>query len=329
MALKHFRISLLLLVSTLLFGTAGYTIIEDMSIFDSFYMTIITISTVGFSEIKPLGPHGRALTLVIISTGIVIAGYSIGLLLRLFIEGELTKSFGRRKLEKRISRLKDHFIICGFGRIGRLICDELHEDNIDFVVIELDPDLIEELEKMDYIHLCGDATKEESLEKVGLMKARGIVPAVQSDAHNMYITLTAKWMRPDIFVLSRASDQTNEGKLKRAGATRVVSPYLIGGRRMAQILKRPTVVDFIDIALMDSHLGLMMEEAKVTPDSFLVGKNLIDSNLRQTYGVIIVAIKKASGEMIFNPVPLATFDSGDVIVFIGKKNDLLRMNEEI
>jgi len=290
-------------------------------------MTLITISTVGFSEIKPLTIYGRIITIIIITGGVTLGAYTLGMLLRMFIEGELRKSFGRRKLEKQISALKGHFIICGYGRIGKVICQELHAENIPFVVIEKDRSKIEELEDQGYLHIRMDATSEEALIAAGIHNARGIVPAVRSDANNVFITLTAKGLQPEIFVLSRASDEKNEAKLKRAGAHRVVSPHLIGGRRMAQVLKRPTVVDFIDIAMMESHLGLMMEEAKIGPNSHLIGKTLIESQLRQDFGVIIVAIKKPTDEMIFNPIPLERLEAGDVIVVMGKKEDLRRMTE--
>jgi voltage-gated potassium channel len=171
-----------------------------------------------------------------------------------------------------------------------------------------------------------DATTEEALMQAGIMKAKGIVTAVNSDANNVFITMTAKSLRPDVFVLARASEEQNEAKLFRAGATRVVSPYLIGGRRIAQMLKKPTVVDFIDCAMMGSHLGLMMEEATIGDKSSLIGKNLIDSNLRRDFGVIIVAIKKLSGDMVYNPMPSEALEAGDVIVVIGKKEDLRRMH---
>lgn len=203
----------------------------------------------------------------------------------------------------------------------------MQSENIPFVVIEEDPSRNEELEKEEYLYINMDAASEEALTKAGIMQARGIVTALGSDANNVFITLTAKGLQPDIFVLSRASDIKNEAKLIKAGASRVVSPYLLGGRRMAEVLKRPTVVDFIDIAMANSHLGLMMEEGRVGSRSNLIGKNLIDSRLRQDFGVIIVAIKRASGEMIFNPMPSETLDEGDVIVVIGKKKDLMRMSE--
>ncbi len=316
-----------MLMGIISFGTAGYYSLEDMSLFEAFYMTIITISTVGFSEIVPLHPASRAITIVVIVLGIGVGTYTIGLIVRVFVEGELLRFFGRRKVQKIISDLKNHYIICGFGRIGRIICEELNADNINFIVIDQNPDTLKDTESLKYLYLNMDATSEDALLKAGIMKAKGLVTAVSSDADNVFITLTAKGLRPDIFILARASEGKNEDKLLRSGATRVVTPYHIGGRRMAQVLKRPTVVDFIDIATMGNKLGLMMEEATVKANSRLVGKNLIDSNLRRDFGIIIVAIKKLSGEMIFNPMPSEKLEAGDVLVVIGKKEDLTRMSD--
>lgn len=315
-----------MLIGIVAFGTCGYYWVEHMPLFEAFYMTIITMSTVGYAEIVPLSQTGRTLTIVIIILGIGVGAYSISLLVRAFIEGELAKIVGRRIVQKQISELKNHYIVCGFGRIGRIICNELAADNIDFVVIEQDPAIIEHIESKNYLFLELDATSEEALLKAGIMKAKGIATALRSDANNVFITLTAKGLRPNIYILARASHENNEDKLSRAGASRVVSPHLIGGRRMAQVLKRPTVVDFIDIATMGSSLGLMMEEAMIGENSDLINKNLIDSNLRKDFGVIIVAIKKLTGNMIFNPMPSETLEAGDVIVVIGKREDLQRMN---
>lgn len=321
-----FRYCICLLTGIIAFGTLGYYFVEGMPLFEAFYMTIITISTVGFSEIRPLTMLGRSITLVIIFLGIGVGTYTIGIIMKWFVEGELSKIFGRIKLQKQIADLKNHLIICGFGRIGRIICQELYEDNIDFVVIEQDASAIEEAAAEKYLFLQLDATSEEALLAAGIVRAKALVTAVNSDANNVFITLTAKGIRPDIFVLARASEEKNEAKLKKAGATRVVSPYMIGARRMAHVLKRPTVVDFIDIATMGNQLGLIMEEAIIDSNSRFRDKNLIDSRLRQDFGVIIVAIKKLSGEMIFNPVFSETLEAGDVIVVLGKKDDLKRMN---
>ena len=320
-------ISFFILIATLLFGTFSFYRLEDMAPFDAFYMTIITISTVGFQEVKPLSPYGRIVAIVVIVMGISVGGYTIGNILRMFIEGEISKAFGRKKLQQQINKLKDHFIVCGFGRIGQIICDDLHDDNIDFIVVEKSSAALEDLETRGYLWLAMDATAEETLLKAGIMRAKGLVTAVTSDADNVFITLTAKGIRPDIFILSRASETKNEGKLLKAGASRVVSPYFIGGKRMAQVLKRPTVVDFIDIAMMGNRLGLMMEEATLGGTSCLIDKSLLESRLRQDFGVIIVAIKKSSGEMIFNPLPSEKFCAGDVIVVMGQREDLKRMNQ--
>lgn len=327
MTFRQLHISVLIFLSIVVFGTLGYMTVERMALFDALYMTVITISTVGFSEIQPLSPVGRGVTMLIIIASITVGGYAISMMARMLIEGELRKSFERRHMERLIRDLENHIIVCGYGRIGRIICKELEAGGIDFVVIEQDPDAVQDLEKAKFLFLQMDATGEEALLKAGIMNARGLVTAVRSDANNVFITLTAKGLREDIFVLSRSSDIRNEDKLKRAGASRVVSPYFIGGRRMAQVLQRPTVVDFIDIATMSNQLGLLIEEVTIRPASNLVGKNLVESRVRQDFGVIVVAIKPAGRQMLFNPTPQEVLNAGDVLVVLGKREDVVRMGE--
>jgi voltage-gated potassium channel len=322
---SRLKISLFLLLLIIVVGTLGYRVIEGMSAFNAFYMTMITISTVGFSEIKPLSPAGRVLTIFIIVSGISVLTYSLGQVARIFVEGEIRQIFGRRKLEKKIAGLKDHYIICGFGRIGSTIAKELAAENIPFIVIEQAPEHIEKIDASQFMYLNLDATAESTLLKAGLHTAKGLVSAVSSDADNVFIALSAKGLRPDIFILARASDTKNEDKLLRAGASRVVCPYQMGGRRMAEILRRPTVVDFIDNTMMNSKLDLKMEEAVIGQASPLIGKTIVTSNIRQDFGVIIVAIKKITNEMIYNPMPSEILDAGDVIVVIGKKDGLRRL----
>jgi voltage-gated potassium channel len=326
---SRLSISLLLLLLIILFGTVGYTIIEHMAPFDAFYMTLITISTVGFSEIAPLTQAGRLITVVIIVSGISLLSYTLGQIARVFIEGELQELLGRRKLVKQIADLDNHFIICGYGRIGEVICRELADDDIPFIVIEQEEKRIENLVRANYLYLEGDAANERILLDAGLLRARGLVTAVTSDADNVFITLTAKELQPDIFILSRAADLKNEKKLIMAGATRVVSPYDMGGSRMAQILKKPSVVDFIDTVLMTRGLDLRIEELVFPENSYLVGKTIMESNLRRDFGVIILAIKKASKEMLFNPGPDALLEAGDLLITVGKRNDVLTMAEAI
>jgi voltage-gated potassium channel len=323
------KLSLFLLIAIIVFGTGGYMVVEGMSAFDAFYMTIITISSVGFMEVQPLSALGRGITIVIIVMGISLMTFTLGQVARIFVEGELRRVLGRRKLEKQVAELQDHYIICGYGRIGQIIVKELTTTKIPLVVIEQDPAAIEMLEEEGILYLNMDATSDEALKTAGLDRARGLVTAVSSDADNVFIALSAKGMRPDIFILARASDVKNESKLLRAGASRVVCPYQMGGRRMAEILHKPTVVDFLDQTMMHTELGLQMEEAIIAQGSPIIGKTLVSSNLRQDFGVIIVAIKRITGEMVFNPGPGETFDAGDVIVAIGKKTELQRMSKAL
>jgi voltage-gated potassium channel len=315
-----------MLFLTVLFGILAYYYIEGMTISDAVFMTAITMSTVGFGEVQPLSTAGRIITISIIIFGITIAGYTLGNFIRMLIEGEISKTFGRKKVRKAIIGLKNHYIVCGYGRIGKLIINELIRNKEKCIVIENDSLNIAELESSHIPYLMLDARDENTLLKAGIMRSKGIVTAVSTDADNVFITLTAKMIKPDIFILARSSDVKNEKKLLSAGATRVVSPYLIGGQRMAQLLLKPTVVDFIDIATLDDKFGLRMEEAVVSTSSTLLGKNLIESNLRKDYGVIIVLIKKFNGEMIFNPLPVEKLEANDVIVMLGKSEDLEKIN---
>lgn len=317
------------LFGTFVFGTLSYHYIENMPLFESFYMTLITISTVGFEELYPLSKAGRIVTMVIIIAGITIVAYSAGSLVRILIEGELRKTLGRRKLDKQISALRNHYIVCGYGRIGSLVAKELIIAGIDCIVIEHNIEMVEHLEKDKMLYIVSDATEEEALMAAGIMHARALVTAVKSDADNVFITLTARSLNPSLYILSRASEELNEKKLIRAGANKVVLPYIIGGRRMAHALLKPTVVDFIDGTMIDSEMGLVMEELQIGKKSEIAEKNLIESNLRKNFGIIIVAIKKNDGRMIFNPAPLEILQPHDVIVILGKKNDLADMKKVV
>jgi len=329
MEYSKLKIALFLLFATIVFGTFGYFLVEDMPLFEAFYMTLITISTVGFSEVKPLSYGGRLITVVIIIWGISLLTYTLGQIAKVFVEGELRQILGRRKLEKQIAALRNHYIICGYGRIGAIIVHELMADKIPLVVIEQDPARIEELDSENILYLAVDATSDEALIAAGLSSARGLVTAVSSDADNVFIALSAKGMRKDIFILARSSSVSSQSKLLRAGASRVVCPYQMGAKRMAEILQKPTVIDFLDQTMMNNKLGLAMEEALVASSSPIVGKTVMSSSLRQDFGVMIVAIKKEAGKMIFNPSPDEQFDAGDVIVAIGEKEKLAKMTEAI
>jgi len=325
--LKKLTLSFILLLVTISLAVVGYYFVEGMSLFDSFYMAIITISTVGFQEVVPLSKDGRIITIIFILLGVSLGAYTLGTFIRMFIEGELKKSYGRRKVETKITKLSNHYIICGFGRIGSIICQDLYKSKKPFVVIENNLKGIEKLNKKKYLYLPLDATKEESLIAAQIDKAKTLVTVVKSDSDNVFITLTARGIRPDIFILARSSNEKDGVKIKRAGANKVISPYIIGGKRMAQVLLKPAVVDFIDTAIMENQFGLQIEEMKIKPKSKLIGKNLIESNLRNDFGVIIVSMRKENGHIIFNPKPTEIIEANDIIVILGEIKEMFRMNK--
>ncbi len=289
-------------VVLLLIGTFGYMVFENTGFWMGLYLTIITVFTVGYGDIVPVHDSGRIFTVFLVITSVSFVFYVFSKITETMIEGELRGLYKRRKMHRQISRLKEHYIICGFGRIGKEICRILQEYKRPFVVIEKDPVEIKNLEELQYLHLQGDASDDEVLLGAGIGQARGLVSVVASDADNLYITLTARGLSPQMFIMARSSGTAGaQIKLKRAGATRVISPYSIGARRMAHLIVRPTVTDFIDLTMRAGELDLIMEELLVSPDSRLVDKNLIDSEIRKKYDVIVVAIKRQDGSMLFNP----------------------------
>ncbi len=329
MEFTKLRIALAFLLVIILCGAAGYVYWEEMPVFEAFYMTLITISTVGFGEVKPLSTEGRLLTIFIIISGISLLSYTLGQVARVLVEGELRKILGRRKLEKHIAALKDHYIICGFGRTGSVLVEELVASGTPIVVIEKSEKSCETLAEKGILHLCRDATRDENLLAAGIRRAAGLITTLNSDADSVFVTLSASEIRPDLYILARASNIANEVKLRRAGAARVVSPHQLGGELMAEIIRKPTVVDFINYSMGNNDMGLQLEEALIADHSPIHGKNLVESGLRRDYGVIIIAIKRRNGEMIFNPGPEEIFYAGDVIVVLGEVSKMSKMREEI
>jgi len=307
-------------------GTAGYMILEKWNFLDSLYMTVITISTVGFSEVNPVSNHGRILTMTVLVSGLGVLAYVVGTLTRTLVEGQLLEVMGRKKLERQIKKLKDHYIICGYGRVGRIVCEEIKKSKpTPLVVIDTDSTLTPQIEEHGYLYFLGDATREECLLKAGILSAKGIATALDSEADNVYITLTARGLNPDLFILARAGRRGSEKKLERAGADRVVSPHQIGGFRMAQALLRPNVTEFIDFATHDPDTGLNMEEIPVSANSQLFDVSLVESGIRQQFDLIIVAIKKTTGEMLFNPASHTRIQIGDTLIALGQRSNLLKL----
>jgi len=314
---RRLKLSFVILLLLLTFGTSGYMLVEGWRLLDALYMTVITLATVGFKEVHDLSDQGKLFTMLLIVFGVSTLGYMVSSVAQLMFEGQIQQIIGRKKVEKRIDALKDHYIICGFGRIGSMICRELAANNVAFVVVEHSIDVLERIEDDHYLWMKGDATQDEVLVRAGIQKAKGLVSVVTSDSENVYITLTARGLNPDLHILARSGEEGTELKLKRAGANKVVSPYAIGGMRMAQSILRPSVVDFIEIATASEHLDLQMEEISIPYDSDFAGHTLVSTGFRKETGVIIVGIKKSHGHMVFNPNPQAAIDEGDTLIVLG------------
>jgi len=309
------------LLALLLVGSLGFVWLEGWNFFDALYMTVTTLTTVGYGETHPLDRAGRIYNMVLILAGMGVMFYIIGSLARVVIEGELHAVFGRRKLIKHIKRLKNHYILCGFGRIGEIIARQLKDRGLALVVIENDPALLDRLEASGFYFINGDATREEVLWEAGIERAKGLISVVSSDAANVYVVLTARSLNSSLFIVARGEDPGSEKKLLRAGADKVESPYEMGGQKMAQTIMRPTVVTFMELAMKEG-VDWTMEEIAVGFASPLQGVRLADSGIRQNLNLILVAIKRADGEMLFNPSHETPILAGDTLIALGLRKNL-------
>jgi voltage-gated potassium channel len=303
-------------------GTIGYVLIEGWSIWDGFYMTVITITTVGYGEVHPLSVAGQAFTVVILLTGVGTFFYAFTLFLTLLSEGKWTERRERKRLERMLDELTDHFIICGYGRMGEIIAREFSRHGVPFVVIERNPDRMHLAMEHGFIAVEADASNEEVLRRVHIDTARGLVAAVSTDAENVYAVLSARLLRPDLFIVGRAETDDARTKLKRAGADRVISPYHLGGVQLAQTALRPAVVDFVQLATSSENMDLNLEQVHIGERSSLAGLSLLDAGLRQRFGVVVVGIRRANGQMDFNPEPETTMRAGDDLVVLGRAASL-------
>jgi len=319
---KKLLFPVIIFLILLLSGIFGYMYIEGWNLLDSLYMTIITLSTVGYGEAHEIGPGGRVFTILLIIFGVSIITYTVSLVVETLIAGEIRSVLGRRKVSKKIKSLRDHYIICGYGRIGSIICKGLTRKAIPLMVIEKGEQVWEHLEEDKILYLDGDAAHEETLLEAGIEKAKGLVSVVSSDAENVYICLTARGLNPRLYILSRAEDEASERKLLRAGANKVILPYMLGGRRMVQAIIRPTVSDFLESAVHDQSFELGIEEITVGEDSRLANQSLVDSGIRQEMDIIIIGIKQKDGTMIFNPSSQAEIQPDDILIAMGRNKDL-------
>jgi voltage-gated potassium channel len=315
------------LLIIIIVGTLGYHLIEGWNFLESLYATIQTISTVGYGDYAPQTWEGKVFTIIMIIFGVGTMLYTVGLLAEAMIEVRLLSMSGRGKQKKMISKMKNHYIICGSGRIGNLICKELQADKMAFVVIDNNPEVIQKNEEEEFVCYKGDATQDKSLLAAGIKRAKGIVCVLPTDAENLYVILTAKELNPDIYVLSRSEEEESEHRLLRAGADRVMSPYTLGGMRMAMAILRPAMLDFIEITTRRQSLELRMEEISVCDGSPIIGKSLEESEIRNNYGLIIVAVKKDSGKMIFNPLASYMIEVGDKLIAMGEDENVSRFTK--
>jgi voltage-gated potassium channel len=323
--LIHLRFALALPVLVIVGGTFGYMIVEGWGFLDALYMTVLTISTVGYGEVHPLSVTGKFLSILIILLGVGSMGFAVGTAGRLMLENRIKAVLGRRFM-KSIQKLQNHYIVCGFGRMGRIICEELAEKGISLVVLENDDEVLEEIERLGYPYMKADATSDEELLAAGIDRAVGLVSVVTDDAQNVFIVLTARGLNPKLKIVARSAAEETIKKLVRAGANKVVSPYFLGGHRIAQAIMRPTVLDFLENIIQNKEMDLVLEEMRIAPRSKLVGTTLATSGLRKDYNIIILAIKSATGSMNFNPPFNSEIKAGDILVILGRGADLEKLD---
>lgn len=312
---------LFLITVIVIYGTVGYMFIEKINFLDALYMTVITLATVGYKEVKDLSINGKIFTILLIFSGFGVFTYALTTGAKIIIEGEIKEAFKKRNMKKKIDNLRDHYIICGFGRMGRIIAKELRSNNIPFVIVEKNRENLPE--EGDFLYIKGDATKDEILKGAGIERAKGLITVLSSDTENLYVVLSAKGLNPELFIVARAAEEGAEIKLKRAGADRVVSPYHIGGLRIAHTVLRPTVVDFLEFATRSEHVEIQIEEIPVQKGSILAGRTIGESDIGKGIGAIIIGIKRADGSMIFNPTSRTKIEEGDTLIVLGEAPKLL------
>jgi voltage-gated potassium channel len=322
---RRLRISGFMLGSVLLLGTAGFRLIEKWSWFDGFYMTLITMTTIGYGEVHPLSHSGRIFNSFLIVASVIASGFTIAMISQALLEFEFGTALGRRRMERELAKLSGHYIICGAGRVGRTVTRQLRARGQTCVIIEKDPTRAAWAEKENIPVIIGNASSEENLHKARIERALGLVTAVASDADTLYIVLTARGFRSDLKIIARASEEDAIPKMMRAGASQVVSPYSFVGHRIAQLLLRPNALDFIDTAIGTERLDVEIGEVQITGRSALVGKSLADSAIRQQAGVIVVAVKGTEGGMKFNPSPETVIHAGDCLIVIGADEQLKKL----
>lgn len=322
----------MLLIVLLVGGTTGFRVIEGWDFTESLYMALITLTTVGFSEVHPLSPPGRNFMIVFLIVGVATVGFAISTVVNYLFEGQMLETVRRRKLERAMKRMKNHYIVCGAGDIGREVVHEFRKSRTPHVVVERDPDHSELAAESETVFIVGDASEEQVLEQAMIADARGLIAVLPSDADNVFVTLTARQLNPDLMIVAKATDHQATNKLRRAGATRVITPSQIAGRRIASSVLRPSVVNFLDVIVDDSKMSLRMEEFTITEQSPLADTTLRQANLGQHTGAIVLAITDPAGNTRIDAEQQAMVANtivhpGDRIIALGSEKQLRLMED--
>lgn len=324
--LKYVFVFMLLV---LLFGVLGYMVLEGAGLLDALYMTVITLTTVGFREAVELHYTGKVFTIVLLLLGVGAIFYAANQFAMMFLEGEIGNIIERRRMVRKMQKMKGHYIVAGYGRVGQTVCREFRNRNKPTVVIENNPELIEVLRQSEKHYVLEDATQDEVLAKACIGDAKALISTLAEEAQNVYLTLSARQLNPDLLIIVRADSKEAEKKLYRAGADRVICPHEIGGMRMALSTIRPNLVDFMKIIPHGTDLGLSIEEVLVRRGSRLDGVKLVDSNIRSELQLMVVGIKKEDQAMIVNPPASTAIEGGDTLIVIGSNENLSRLDQYV
>jgi len=315
------RLALGVLAGIMLIGTIGYLAL-GFTLLDAFYQTVTTVTTVGFREVQPLSTAGQVFTIVLILLGVGTALYALGVLIQTLVGGELHDVIGRRRMDRRIAELHDHVIVCGWGRVGRAIGKELGDGDTSLVIVDAET---QRLESSPYPVVVGDATDDDVLRRAGVDRARALVAALDSDAGNLFVTLSARALRPDLFIVARVRVDDSVQKLRRAGADRIVNPQSIGGARMAAFVLQPHVTEFLDVVMHDRDIEFRLEEVTVPANSALAGRTLRGAQIRDRTGALVLALRDEHGEFSTNPSPDVRIGGGQVLIAIGTPDELVAL----
>ncbi len=313
--------------TTLAGGTLGFVLIEHYPVFDAFYMTLTTVTTVGYEEVHSLSHAGRVFNSFLILFGVVTMLLAIGAMTQTIVELEFNQFFGKRRIKNMIGKLEDHIILCGFGRVGRGAAQELQLAGAKFVVVDRDDDRVETAIKDGMLAVAADANRDETLQELGIDRARGVIATLATDADNLFLILSAKSLNPKLSLAARVAEEASEQKLRRAGADFVFAPYNSTGHRMAQALLKPHVQQFLDFTTQSMGLDAGIEQVRVADRSAFVELSLAEMHVRKELGVIVLAIRKANGEMLFNPPAESRISGGDHLIVMGRPDGLRKLEQ--